>query len=600
MHDALRLNLNWFTGGVELPGQLGAVINACMAVACGLAKHVLVFRSVWEATAQGSGGRAPISGGVSEGGGKPPRAVGPMLEFTLPFRAYSAANWVALIAQRHFHEYGTTREQLAQIALTARKNAAGNPKAVYKEPMTLESYFAARMISTPFCLFDCDVPVDGATAVIVSRADAARDLRRPPIKVEAVGSALHGRPSWDQFDDLTTMAMRDAGAMLWTRTDLKPSDVQVAELYDGFSFLALALARRPGLLPQGRGRSLHRGRQAHRARRRAAAQHQRRSALGRKTARLRLHPRGVRAAVGRGWGASGAGRSAGRGGRRGRRSAGRLPALDESMMSAPAIANPAASPDRLGPALVEFFRHASPRVLVALVAAAVAVRVLLASWSLWDLAILLALVAFWPLQEWLIHVFILHYQPVTLFGRKLDFKVPRLHRAHHQEPWRLDLVFIPIHVFAFVPLVVGGIALLGASQPQLVATWAVAHFALSLHYEWVHFMIHTRYRPAARLLPAPRPQSSAAPLPQRALLVWRDDAAGRRLVAHGARRERRAEVGDVHDAHATGRELAPARTRGRRRVRAHRRDQAARAVHAERLRRAARDDPAARDPRSRI
>jgi hypothetical protein len=164
-------------------------------------------------------------------------------------------------------------------------------------------------------------------------------------------------------------------------------------------------------------------------------------------------------------------------------------------MSAPAIANPAASPDRLGPALVEFFRHASPRVLVALVAAAVAVRVLLASWSLWDLAVLLALVAFWPLQEWLIHVFILHYQPVTLFGRKLDFKVPRLHRAHHQEPWRLDLVFIPIHVFAFVPIVVGGIALLGASQPQLVATWAVAHFALSLHYEWVHFMIHTRYRP---------------------------------------------------------------------------------------------------------
>jgi hypothetical protein len=164
-------------------------------------------------------------------------------------------------------------------------------------------------------------------------------------------------------------------------------------------------------------------------------------------------------------------------------------------VSAPAIANPAASPDRLGPAIAEFFRRASPRLLVALVVAAVAARALLASWSLWDLAIALAVVAFWPLQEWLIHVFILHYQPVTLFGRKLDFKVPRLHRAHHQDPWRLDLVFIPVHVFAFVPLVVGGIALLGASQPQLVATWAAAHLALSLHYEWVHFMIHTRYRP---------------------------------------------------------------------------------------------------------
>jgi len=253
VHDALRLNLNWFTGGLELPGQLGSVINACLAVACGLAKHVLCFRSVWEATAQGTGGRAPIGGGIGEGGGRAPRAVGTMMEFTLPFRAYSAANWVALAAQRHFHEYGTTRDQLAQIALNARKNAAGNPKAVYREPMTMESYFAARMISTPFCLFDCDVPVDGATAVIVSRADLARDLRRPPLRVEAVGSALHGRPSWDQFDDLTTMAMRDAGAMLWTRTDLKPADVDVAELYDGFSFLALAWLEGLGFCRKGEG-----------------------------------------------------------------------------------------------------------------------------------------------------------------------------------------------------------------------------------------------------------------------------------------------------------------------------------------------------------
>jgi acetyl-CoA acetyltransferase len=174
-----------------------------------------------------------------------------MMEFTLPFRAYSAANWIALFAQRHFHEYGTTREQLAQIALNARKNAARNPKAVYRDPMTLEDYFAARMISTPFCLYDCDAPVDGATAVIVSRADAARDLRRPPLRVEAVGSALHGRPSWDQFDDLTTMAARDAGAMLWTRTDLKPGDVDVAELYDGFSFIAMSWLESLGFCGKG-------------------------------------------------------------------------------------------------------------------------------------------------------------------------------------------------------------------------------------------------------------------------------------------------------------------------------------------------------------
>ncbi|MEE9609423.1 MAG: thiolase family protein [Myxococcota bacterium] len=252
VHDALRLKLDWFTGGLELPGQLGSVINACTAVACGLATHVLCFRSVWEATAQGKGGRGPIGGATGEGDGRRPRVSG-MMEYTIPFRSYSAANWIALFAQRHFHEYGTTREQLAQIALNARKNAAGNPRAVYRDPMTMEDYFAARMISTPFCLFDCDVPVDGATAVIVSRADAARDLRRPPLRVEAVGSALHGRPSWDQFDDLTTMALRDAGAMLWKRTDLRPADVDVAELYDGFSFIALAWLEGLGFCKKGEG-----------------------------------------------------------------------------------------------------------------------------------------------------------------------------------------------------------------------------------------------------------------------------------------------------------------------------------------------------------
>ncbi len=249
VHDALRLELNWFTGGLELPGQLGSVINACMAVACGLATHVLCFRSVWEATAQGKGRRSGI--GVGSGGsGGGYRASG-MLEYSLPFRAYSAANWIALFAQRHFHEYGTTREQMAQIALNARKNAAGNPRAIYRDPMTLDDYFAARMISTPFCLFDCDVPADGGTALIVSRREAARDLRRQPLGVEAVGSALRGRPSWDQFDDLTTMAARDAGAMLWERTDLRPADVDLANLYDGFSFITMSWLEALGFCGKG-------------------------------------------------------------------------------------------------------------------------------------------------------------------------------------------------------------------------------------------------------------------------------------------------------------------------------------------------------------
>ncbi len=253
VHDALRLELDWYTGGIELPGQLGSVIDACAAIAAGLATHVLCFRSVWEGTAQGESGRSGIGVGSGGGGGKGFRAAGPTMEYTLPFRSYSAANWIAMNAQRHFHDYGTTREQLAWIALNARRNAAGNPNAIYRDPMSIDDYLSARMISTPFCLYDCDVPCDGGTAVIVSRADLARDLRRPPLRVEAVGSALRGRPSWDQFDDLTTMALRDAAAMLWERTDLKPADVDVAELYDGFSFIALAWLEALGFCGKGEG-----------------------------------------------------------------------------------------------------------------------------------------------------------------------------------------------------------------------------------------------------------------------------------------------------------------------------------------------------------
>ena len=246
VQEMLRLNLNWFCGGPELPGQLGAVINACLAVATGLARHVLCFRTVWESTAQGGGPRA----GIGTGGGGRFRANG-FMQWTLPYGAASAAVWIAMMARRHFHEFGTTREQMAQIALNARKNAARNPKAIYRTPLSMEDYFAARMISDPFCLYDCDAPVDGSTAIIVSAVDAARDCRKPPLRVEAVGSALHGRPSWDQFDDLTTMALRDAGRMLFERTDLRPADVDVAELYDGFSFIAMCWLEALGFCGKG-------------------------------------------------------------------------------------------------------------------------------------------------------------------------------------------------------------------------------------------------------------------------------------------------------------------------------------------------------------
>jgi acetyl-CoA acetyltransferase len=246
--DALRLKCGWYNSGLETSGQLGSVVNACLAVASGLATHVLCFRSVWEGTAQGDKGRAGVMPGG--GGGGSFKASG-FTEWNLPFSAPSAATWIAMFAQAHFAKYGTTREQLAWIALNGRRNAQLNPKAIYRDPMTLDDYLAVRMISTPFCLYDCDVPCDGATAVIVSRRDRAADLRNRPLRVEAVGTRLDGRPSWDQFDDLTTMANRGAGKQLWERTELEPSDVQMAQLYDGFSWITMSWLEALGLCGVG-------------------------------------------------------------------------------------------------------------------------------------------------------------------------------------------------------------------------------------------------------------------------------------------------------------------------------------------------------------
>ena len=132
VQDALRLRLNWHDGGGEGPGQMRALIAACLAVGAGLARHVLVYRTVTESTAQGAGGRQGI-GGSGGGDGGVPRFSG-FLQWTLPFGAVSAVNWIALVAQRRMHEFGLTREQLAQIALNAdatpptiRRPSTGTP-----------------------------------------------------------------------------------------------------------------------------------------------------------------------------------------------------------------------------------------------------------------------------------------------------------------------------------------------------------------------------------------------------------------------------------------------------------------------------------------
>jgi acetyl-CoA acetyltransferase len=134
---------------------------------------------------------------------------------------------------RYMHEFGATREQLAWIPVVQRAHAAKNPDAVYREPLSVADYLAARMISTPICLYDCDVPADGSTAFVISAAETARDLRAP-VRIESMAGVIDGRPSWEQWQDMTRVGYATAAAM-WARTSLRPADVDVAQLYDGFT-----------------------------------------------------------------------------------------------------------------------------------------------------------------------------------------------------------------------------------------------------------------------------------------------------------------------------------------------------------------------------
>jgi hypothetical protein len=158
----------------------------------------------------------------------------------------------------------------------------------------------------------------------------------------------------------------------------------------------------------------------------------------------------------------------------------------------------AQSPDTLGDAARVFSRYRSPRILVGATGLALATRLFLGRWSAWDLVVLFGILAGWPLLEWAIHVFVLHFKPITVGGRTIDFPVPRSHRAHHRDPTDLKLVFIPTHVFAYaIPL---QLALWLGLMPSaaLAFTGLTFYFAMALQYEWSHFLIHTRYRPRSR------------------------------------------------------------------------------------------------------
>jgi len=228
VQDALRIATTWRQGIVE--GMALPCYGPAMAVAAGQARHVVVWRTVKEGSASRAAGGRPAYGSTK------PAAEGP-LAWLLPIGMLSPVCQLAPYAARYLHDYGVTREQLGWIPVTQRAHAARNPDAVYRSPLSIDDYLGSRMISSPICLYDCDVPVDGATAIVVSAAETASGLRAP-VRIEAMAGVVDGRPLWDQWADMGRVG-HGAAAAMWARTDLRPADVDVAQLYDGFTIEAV-------------------------------------------------------------------------------------------------------------------------------------------------------------------------------------------------------------------------------------------------------------------------------------------------------------------------------------------------------------------------
>lgn len=235
--------LVWGGRGSGLPG---AVANAYAAVATGVAEYVVVVRSLIQSVRLGQS----LAAGVGPG-----QAIPLSASYTAPFGMALPPAIYAMKARRHMSLYGTTTDHFAEVAINARRNAATNPDARFRTPITVEEHHASRLIADPLRLFDCCMESDGAAAVIVTTPDRARDLRHPPVPIRAVsmtGEYKWATASFNTIDeDYVSTGHRRAARDLYSRAGLGPDDVDVALFYDGFTPSVLMSLEDWGFCPIG-------------------------------------------------------------------------------------------------------------------------------------------------------------------------------------------------------------------------------------------------------------------------------------------------------------------------------------------------------------
>lgn len=240
----IRLNfyMDVFGGGSSTEALVGIAMGVIEA---GMCNTVAIFRAM---------------NGFSQVriGGTGARSAVPIVGDQVHMRAYgwqSAGQWFAPAFMRHMYDYGTTPEQVAGVKVAHSKHASNNPKAFYRKRYSVEDVVNSRIICKPLHLLDCCVETDNATCIIVTRAERARDLRQPLVRIRAVVGRC-SKPRSDmlyQYGPISTVAGEYAKKILWPNADCKPEDIDITGSYDAFTFTTMLQLEDYGFCEKGAG-----------------------------------------------------------------------------------------------------------------------------------------------------------------------------------------------------------------------------------------------------------------------------------------------------------------------------------------------------------
>lgn len=226
-------------GGASFVAHL---LVAAAAIRAGLCRNVVIAYG------------ATPRGGSSVSATSPARAKLDPFPYEDPFQPFNPPTSYALAAMRHMHEYGTTREQLAEVAVSARKWAQLNPEAFRREPLSIDDVMQAKVVSSPFTVRDCCLVTDGAGAIVVTGSDRAAELRQPPVYVLGTAVAHHHRQILC-MQDLTVTAARESGALALRRAGSGAGQMNLLQLYDAFTINPILFLEDLGFCAKGEGGS---------------------------------------------------------------------------------------------------------------------------------------------------------------------------------------------------------------------------------------------------------------------------------------------------------------------------------------------------------